>query len=165
MTFVKMETVNSSETFIHKYQNAWRHVPEYQNVTTAMSEHNIPFAIIVTLPRHITTSYLTLNLLTTTIVAPPSNASKWQMGFNSAFKGLSSILISLSSPISEFLKFFFFLSCIKILSLCISQRCSHPATRPTNPILLYLATPKQRFEIPFLPHTKHFRGNNEIVMA
>ena len=31
---------------------------------------------------------LILNLLTTTIVAPPSNASKWQMGFNSAFKGL-----------------------------------------------------------------------------
>jgi len=31
---------------------------------------------------------LTLNLLTTTIVAPPSNASKWQMGFNSVFKGL-----------------------------------------------------------------------------
>ena len=24
----------------------------------------------------------------TTIVAPPSNANKWQMGFNSAFKGL-----------------------------------------------------------------------------
>ena len=34
-------------------------------------------------------TYLTLNLLTTTIVAPPSNASKWQMGFNSAFKGLT----------------------------------------------------------------------------
>jgi hypothetical protein len=33
---------------------------------------------------------LTLNLLTSTIVAPPSNASKWQMGFNSAFKGLRS---------------------------------------------------------------------------
>jgi hypothetical protein len=31
---------------------------------------------------------LTLNLLKTTIVALPSNASKWQMGFNSAFKGL-----------------------------------------------------------------------------
>jgi hypothetical protein len=31
---------------------------------------------------------LTLKLLTTTIVAPPSNASKWQMGFNSAFEGL-----------------------------------------------------------------------------
>ena len=34
-------------------------------------------------------SPLTLNLLTTTIVAPPSNTSKWQMGFNSAFKGLN----------------------------------------------------------------------------
>ena len=32
---------------------------------------------------------LTPNLLTTTIVAPPSNASKWQMGFNSAFKGVT----------------------------------------------------------------------------
>jgi hypothetical protein len=32
---------------------------------------------------------LTLNLLMTTIVAPPSNASKWQMGFNLAFKGLT----------------------------------------------------------------------------
>jgi hypothetical protein len=32
--------------------------------------------------------WLTPNLLTTTTVAPPSNASKWQMGFNSAFKGL-----------------------------------------------------------------------------
>ena len=31
---------------------------------------------------------LTLNLLMTTIVAPPSNAIKWQMGYNSAFKGL-----------------------------------------------------------------------------
>jgi hypothetical protein len=31
---------------------------------------------------------LTLNLLTTTVVAHPSNASKWQMGFNAAFKGL-----------------------------------------------------------------------------
>ena len=35
------------------------------------------------------TILLTLNLLTTTIVAPPSNASKWQMGFNSAFKALN----------------------------------------------------------------------------
>ena len=34
---------------------------------------------------------LTLNLLMTTIVAPPSYASKWQMGFNSAFKGLNPI--------------------------------------------------------------------------
>ena len=33
-------------------------------------------------------SKLTLNPLKTTITAPPSNASKWQMGFNSAFIGL-----------------------------------------------------------------------------
>jgi hypothetical protein len=32
---------------------------------------------------------LTLNLLMSTTVAPPSNASKWQMRFNSAFKGLT----------------------------------------------------------------------------
>jgi len=37
---------------------------------------------------------LTLNLPTTTIVAPPSNAIKWQMGFNSAFKGLKEVCIS-----------------------------------------------------------------------
>ena len=36
---------------------------------------------------------LTLNLLTTSIVAPPSNASKWQIGFNSAFKGLKHIFL------------------------------------------------------------------------
>jgi hypothetical protein len=40
---------------------------------------------------------LTLNLLTTTIVAPPSNASKWQMGFNSVFKGLTKYQISRKS--------------------------------------------------------------------
>jgi hypothetical protein len=39
--------------------------------------------------------YLTLDLLTTTIVAPTSNASKWQMGFNSVFKGLSHLNMSL----------------------------------------------------------------------
>ena len=38
---------------------------------------------------------LTLNPLTTTVVAPPSNASKWQMGFNSAFKGLTSLYCNL----------------------------------------------------------------------
>ena len=43
-------------------------------------------------PIWVTTSTLTLNLLTTTIGAPPSNGSKWQMGFNSAFKGLNSDL-------------------------------------------------------------------------
>ena len=34
---------------------------------------------------------LTLNLLTSTIVAPSSNANKWQTGFNSAFKGLTAM--------------------------------------------------------------------------
>jgi len=43
-------------------------------------------------------SILTLNLLTTTIVAPPSKASKWQMGFNSAFKGL---ILSLAKTIKN----------------------------------------------------------------
>jgi preprotein translocase subunit SecE len=40
---------------------------------------------------------LTLNLLTSTIVAHPSKASKWQMGFNSAFKGLTKKIIHYSS--------------------------------------------------------------------
>jgi hypothetical protein len=34
---------------------------------------------------------LTLNLLTSTIVALPSNAIKWQMGFNSAFQVLNTL--------------------------------------------------------------------------
>ena len=52
---------------------------------------------------------LTLNLLTTTIVAPPSNASKWQMGFNSAFKWLRKVsypflLYSLTFPNQSLMK-------------------------------------------------------------
>jgi hypothetical protein len=43
---------------------------------------------------------LTLNLLTTTIFAPPSNARIWQMGFNSAFKGLQAHTISSLNKIS-----------------------------------------------------------------
>jgi hypothetical protein len=38
---------------------------------------------------HLPITNLTFNLLTTTRVALPSNASKWQMGFNSAYKGLT----------------------------------------------------------------------------
>ena len=34
-------------------------------------------------------TYLTLILLTWTIWRAPSNASKWRVGFNSAFKGLN----------------------------------------------------------------------------
>jgi len=54
-----------------------------RSVTCLDSEHFFCF--------HITSHSLTLNLLTTTIIAPPNNASKWQMGFNSAFKGLKRI--------------------------------------------------------------------------
>ena len=43
---------------------------------------------------------LTLNLLTTTIVAPPSNASKWQMGFNLAFKGLNTGMELMSTQVA-----------------------------------------------------------------
>ena len=39
-------------------------------------------------PNQLSLWALNLKLPTTTIVAPPSNASKWQMGFNSAFKGM-----------------------------------------------------------------------------
>jgi hypothetical protein len=46
-----------------------------------------------TFPPTATRHKLTLNLPTSTIVAPPSNASKWQMGFNSAFKGLNNIVL------------------------------------------------------------------------
>jgi hypothetical protein len=42
---------------------------------------------------------LKVNLLKTTIVAPPSNASKWQMGFNSAFKGLKYISVQFKENI------------------------------------------------------------------
>jgi len=47
---------------------------------------------------------LTLNLLTTTIVALPSNASKWQMGFNLAFKGLKHKVKSAYNPSAMFMK-------------------------------------------------------------
>ena len=49
--------------------------------------YNFLFKVLV-LSRPEVAGRLTLNLLTTTIVAPPSIASKWQMGFNSALKGL-----------------------------------------------------------------------------
>jgi len=57
--------------FKEKLQNC--SLNQYEQIFTQILLFHLPF--------------LTLNLLTTTIVAPPSNASKWQMGFNSAFKG------------------------------------------------------------------------------
>ena len=44
---------------------------------------------------------LILNLLTTTIAAPTSNASKWQMGFNSALKRLMSAVPTALCPVAQ----------------------------------------------------------------
>jgi len=49
---------------------------------------------------------LTLILLTWWIGWAPNNASKWQMGFNSAFKGLSSSLIIKPSRCTNFSNLF-----------------------------------------------------------
>jgi len=49
------------------------------------------FEVTLLIPIKIIVDLLTLNLLTTTVIAPPSNTSKWQMGFNSAFKGLNDV--------------------------------------------------------------------------
>jgi hypothetical protein len=54
---------------------------EYKNVQNTDRPFLLCYTVLKIEP-------LTLNLLTTTIVAPPSNASKLQTGFNSAFKGL-----------------------------------------------------------------------------
>ena len=53
-------------------------------------------------------SVLTLNLLTTTVVAPPRNAGKWQMGFNSAFKGFKKAddLVGIDDNVVCFYQFF-----------------------------------------------------------
>jgi hypothetical protein len=48
---------------------------------------------VISVLTHLRYLHLTLTLLTTTIVAPPSNAGKWQMGFNSEFKGLIAFTI------------------------------------------------------------------------
>jgi len=49
---------------------------------------------------------LTLSLLTTNIVAPPSNASKWQMGFNSAFKGLKPNTAQIEEKVADICKLY-----------------------------------------------------------
>jgi len=44
------------------------------------------------------TVYLTLILLTWSIWWAPNNASRWQLGFNSAFKGLTVLRVTLIKP-------------------------------------------------------------------
>ena len=69
---------------------------------------------------------LTLNLLTTTIVARPSNASKWQMGFNSAFKGLIHTACHVLNVGGSFAPKTGYRSLHYLLSLC------HPIKRNVN---------------------------------
>jgi hypothetical protein len=63
-----------------------------QHQTPEDPYHEIPIILPPAFSKYVHHIYmhLTLNLLMTTIVAPPSNASKWQMGFNLVFKGLIS---------------------------------------------------------------------------
>ena len=68
---------------------------------------------------HNRTILLTLNLLTTTIVAPPSNASKWQMGFNSAFKGLIS-----GTPWYQLHVSATILAIVRLYSIIVAETCS-----------------------------------------
>ena len=67
---------------------SYRCVPCHQwckhRTSLVVKKNFFSFPVAVKIP-------LTLNLPTTTIVAPPSNASKWQMEFNSAFKGLRNL--------------------------------------------------------------------------
>jgi hypothetical protein len=80
---------------------------------------------------------LTLNLLTTTIVAPPSNASKWQMGFNSAFKGLINLSYLLGHTMRILTLHSWFLQ--------ISSSCQHSVyilhARPFMSIAIAFNTP------------------------
>ena len=92
-------------------------------------------------------SYVNLNLLTTTIVAPPSNASKWQMGFNSAFKGLSYVNINLLTttivaPLSNASKWQMgFNSAFKRLNCCYMLFSCTSATYITKSLMI--CTPYQ----------------------
>ena len=59
------------------------------------------------LPLHF--KYLTLILLTSRIWWAPNNASKWQMGFNSAFEGLNTVRY-MGSRIANMMTLYFALS-------------------------------------------------------
>ena len=80
---------------------AWcRNRPFQTSTTRFTSTFMFPCVVIYLL--------LTLNLLTTTIVAPPSNVNKWQMGFNSAFKGLNNQPDALIIQIYSVIKLYMF---------------------------------------------------------
>jgi hypothetical protein len=73
---LKMEPIQCSETSAISIQTPGKHPKE-----------NILLDIL-------SNSNLTLILLTWRIVWAPNNASRWQMGFNSVFKGLTLILLT-----------------------------------------------------------------------
>ena len=58
----------------------------------------------------------------TTIVAPPNNNSKWQMGFNSAFKGLNCnsnyVLFCFDPLCSYFIQFYSILFSVYFILFC-----------------------------------------------
>src|SRR5215471_7845158 len=73
---------------------------------------------------------LTLNLLTTSIVATPSNASKWQMGFNLPFKGcmktqqIHQLFIQFINYVWQLLHVFALHCHLQVAFLVPSERCS-----------------------------------------
>ena len=103
LTFVFLTTpVILSCTIPHSYQHE-QHPEVIKQCGNIVAFDGIqifiymPLIISVILGASVVISTLTLNLLMTTIVAPPSNASKWQMGFNLAFKGLNQTHFKLSA--------------------------------------------------------------------
>jgi len=86
---------------------------------------------------------LTLILLTWKIWWAPNNASKWQMGFNSAFKGLSVIYCGLSS---EFMMKF---------SLCLLVL---DVTYPSSVVILYTI----RFDIQNSAHSQKIKRKKQV---
>jgi len=54
----------------------------YKYWKIAFNGVKVAYSTCLTIYYTLLPAILTLSLLTTTIVAPPSNASKWQMGFN-----------------------------------------------------------------------------------
>ena len=64
---------------IKRFSCLWWNAPSQMQLPHPQSSWNIWTVSNIT---------LTLNLLTWTIWRAPTNASKWRMGFNSAFKGL-----------------------------------------------------------------------------
>ena len=100
---IRRQRVNYDKHFLQKNWCLW------WNMLTALWQFNLNVCPLVllscicsSLPRnpnttHTKIGYLTLNPLMWKIWWAPNKASWWQMGFNSAFKGLIKSVISFSS--------------------------------------------------------------------